>query len=58
MPYNIVKRGNKHCIVNKRTGKTVGCSTTRAKAEASVRARLASEHGWKPTRKGGGKKKK
>ena len=50
MPYKIVKRDG-YDIINKETGKKVGHSTTRAKAEASVRARLAGEHGWKPTRK-------
>ena len=51
MPYTIAKRGNKYAIINKQTGKVVGKSDTRAKAEASVRARLASEHGWKPKRR-------
>jgi hypothetical protein len=35
-------------IINKDTGKKVGHSDTKAKAESSVRARLAGEHGWKP----------
>lgn len=51
MPYSIRKTDSKFCIFNKNTGKKVGCSTTKAKAEASVRARLAGEHGWKPTGK-------
>ena len=46
MPYRIVKRGEKFAIVNKETGKTVGTSTSKEKAQASVRARLAGEHGW------------
>ena len=47
MPYKIVKRGSKYAIVNKETGKTVGKSDSRSKAERSVRARLAGEHGWR-----------
>jgi hypothetical protein len=51
MPYNIKKKpikGKKDwAIINKNTGKIVGRSTTKKKAEASVRARLASEHGAK-----------
>lgn len=43
MPYKVVKQGVKYAIVNKDTGKTVGHSDTRAKAEASVRARYANE---------------
>lgn len=43
MPYKVVKRKGKrpYKIVNKRTGKTVGSSTSKAKANASVRARYA-----------------
>ena len=44
-------KGRGYRIVNKRTGKTVGHSTTKAKAKASARARDAAAHGWKPTRK-------
>lgn len=43
MPYKVVKQGAKYAIVNKDTGKTVGHSETKAKAEASVRARYANE---------------
>lgn len=50
MPYSIRKRGNKYEIIKKDTGEVVGRSTSRAKAEASVRARMAGEHGWKPRR--------
>lgn len=41
MPYKIVKRGGKKPwkIIKKTTGKVVGSSTTKAKAQASVRAR-------------------
>lgn len=50
MPYKIVKV-NGYDIINKITGKKVGHSDTLAKAKASVRARLAGEHGWKPTKR-------
>ena len=58
MPYKIVKKGGKkpYKIINKNTGRTVGSSNTRSEAESSVRARLAGEHGWHPTRKGKTKK--
>jgi len=48
MPYSI-KKVDGFNIVNKRTKKKVGHSSTLAKAKSSVRARLAGEHGWKPT---------
>ena len=50
MPYSIRKR-NGYDIINKETGKKVGHSDSKAKAESSVRARLASEHGWVPSGK-------
>lgn len=31
--------------------RVVGSSTSKSKAKSSVRARLAGEHGWKPTKK-------
>jgi len=45
MPYNVVKspKGG-YDIVRKDTGKVVGHSDTKAKAEASVRARYAGEN--------------
>ena len=54
MPYKIVKRKGKrpYKIINKETGKTVGSSTSKAKAEASVRARLAGEYGTLRKRNG------
>jgi len=55
MPYRTEKRGNKVLIINETTGKVVGHSTSEKKANASIRARLAGEHGWKPSK--GGKKK-
>jgi len=53
MPYSIVKRSGEkpYKIINKETGKIVGSSATKAKAESSIKARLAGEHGWKPTKK-------
>jgi len=41
MPWTVKKSGNKWAIVKKTTGKTVGISTSKAKANASVRARYA-----------------
>jgi hypothetical protein len=51
MPYKIVKRSGAKPwkIIAKDTGRIVGSSTSRQKAEASVRIRLASDHGWRPT---------
>ena len=54
MPYTVSKSGSKYVI--KKHGKVVGHSTSKAKAQASVRARQAGEHGWKPSRKKKGKK--
>ena len=52
MPYSVRKSSKGgYDIVNKETGKKVGHSDTKAKAESSVRARLAGEHGWKGKRK-------
>jgi len=45
----VVARGKK--IVEKRTGKVVGRSTSKAKAKSAARARNAARHGWKPTRR-------
>ena len=44
MPYTVRKgKGSKPWkIVNKRTGKTVGSSTTKSKAKASARVRNAA----------------
>ncbi|MFH1387232.1 MAG: hypothetical protein ABIH50_06170 [bacterium] len=51
MPYKVVKRkGAKPWkIIALNTGEIVGSSTSKKKAEASVRARLGASHGWKPT---------
>lgn len=51
MPYRIEKRGKKYAIINKDRNEVVGYSDTREKAEASIRARLAGEHGWRPKRR-------
>ncbi len=45
MPWSVQKSGNRWAIINSRTRKVVGHSTTRAKAEASVRARYAHYKG-------------
>lgn len=52
MPYSIRKApGGGYRIVNKSTGKTVGKSATKAKAQKSVNARNAGAHGWKGSRR-------
>jgi hypothetical protein len=45
----VVARGKK--IVEKKTGRVVGTSTSAAKAKSAARARNAARHGWKPTRR-------
>ncbi len=51
MPYKIIKRNGKKPwkIIAISTGKVVGSSTSKKKAEASARIRMAAYHGWKPT---------
>jgi hypothetical protein len=46
MPYKVVKRKGKRSwkIVNKNTNKIVGSSTSKSKAQASVRAGYMGEH--------------
>jgi len=51
MPYSVRKSGTKYQIVNKDTGKVVGTSDSKAKAEASIRARYAGEGGNAKRRK-------
>jgi hypothetical protein len=59
MPYSVkfeakLKRGKQYTIVEHlRGGRTevVGHSGTRERAKASIRARLAREHGWKPAKR-------
>ena len=50
MPVVVRKRKGKkkYKIVEKSTGRMVGSSTTRAKAQASARVRNAAIYGWKP----------
>lgn len=43
MPYRVKKQGDKWVIVRADTGAVVGHSDSKAKAEASVRARYANE---------------
>ena len=46
MPYEVIKIvEGVWAIKNKQTGKIVGYSDTKEKAEASVRARMAGEYG-------------
>ncbi len=53
MPYRIVKKKGSRPwkIVSKETGRIVGSSETKAKAEASARIRMTVDHGWHPTGK-------
>lgn len=44
MPYTTKKLDGKTAIIRKDTGKVVGKSDTKAKAEASIRARYMGEH--------------
>ena len=51
MPVHVEKRsGVKPYKVVEPSGKVVGSSTSKAKADSSARARNASSHGWKPTK--------
>lgn len=51
MPYSIRKAAKGYRIVSKTTGKTVGHSSSKAKAQRSVNARNAGAHGWKGTKR-------
>jgi hypothetical protein len=44
MPWNIVKRGSKWCVVKKQTGETIpgGCHDSKPEAEAQMRALYAN----------------
>ena len=44
MPYTIKKQGSKWVIVKNMSGEVVGHSDSKAKAQASVRARYAGEN--------------
>jgi len=56
MPWNVRKGGGARPWKITKHGKVVGSSTSKARAEASVRARLAAEHGAKT--RGGGRTRK
>lgn len=43
MPYDIVKRSDGYHVINQETGEDKGCSETRGKAEAHMRAMYAHE---------------
>jgi hypothetical protein len=61
MPYVIRNSGSgskPYKIIKADTGKVVGSSATAEDAHASARARMAAEHGWKPTGKPAMKKGK
>jgi HK97 family phage prohead protease len=49
MPYDIVKKDGKHCVVKKDDGKTMGCHDTPAGAEAQIAALHANEGKSAPT---------
>lgn len=52
MPVKVVKRtGAKPWKIVEPSGKIVGSSTTKEKAQSSANARNAARHGWKPTGK-------
>lgn len=52
MPVKVKRgKGKKPYKIVEKSGKIVGSSTSRAKAQSSANARNASKHGWKPTRK-------
>jgi len=42
MPYEIVKRGDQHCVVKQNGGATVKCHASREKATAHLRALYAN----------------
>lgn len=51
-PVRVIKRsGVRPWKIIERDGTIVGSSTTKEKAESSCRARNASRHGWRPTRR-------
>lgn len=53
MPVKVRKGSGKRQwkIVEKSTGKVVGSSTSKVKAQGSANARNAARHGWKPSRR-------
>ena len=56
MPWKVKKAGSKWAIYRADTGKVVGHSTSKAKAQASVRARYAAEGRKGKKHKAGGQK--
>ena len=51
MPRKVVKRtGKKPYKIVEPSGKVVGSSNSRKKAQRSANAANASRHGWKPTK--------
>lgn len=48
MPYDIRKRGNKFCVINKETKEDKGCSDSYERAVAHMRLLFGVEHGMKP----------
>ena len=51
MPYRVSKSKKGYVIKKAGSGKVVGHSSSKAKAKASVRARNAGAHGWKPSKR-------
>ena len=53
MPVKVVKRGGARPwkIVEVASGRVVGSSETKEKAQSSANARNAARHGWHPTGK-------
>lgn len=52
MPTHVEKRiGKRPYKIVEPSGKIVGSSTSKEKAESSSRVRNAARHGWKPSRK-------
>lgn len=45
MSYKLVKRGEKWCVVNKDTGKSKGCSSSREMGVKHLRVLYAAEGG-------------
>ncbi|MFG2618039.1 hypothetical protein ACGFXC_10465 [Streptomyces sp. NPDC048507] len=43
MPYRVVKRGEKWCVVKKDDGTTLACHDTQDLADAQIRAVMAHE---------------
>lgn len=51
MPWKIVKRNGRHCVMKETTGQILKCYVSREKALAYQRALYASEGGGKKTYK-------